>query len=104
MSSCALRFIRENANEPIQVEDVVYEVAISRSALERRFQQFLGRSVSAELHRVRLEKAQRLLLDSDMSIPHVADASGFGSPGVHELRFQAATGLTPRDYRKHAGF
>ena len=85
----ALQFIRENAKKPIRVEDVVFEVAISRSALERRFHQLFGRSVAAELQRVRLEKAQHLLLESDILDPARGRRQRIRLSRVHELRFQA---------------
>ncbi len=98
--TAALQFIRQHASEPMQVDDVLRAVAVSRSALERRFQQILGRSVWAELHRTRMDRARSLLVETDMPIPHVADASGFGSPEYMSYVFKRATGLTPREYRK----
>ena len=95
----AIRFIRDHASEPIEVKDVLREVAISRRRLERGFQKVLGRSPSAEIHRRHVEQAKRLLTETDMQIPDVAAASGFGSPTYFATIFKREMGLSPLKYR-----
>jgi len=95
----AIAFIRGNAGRRIQVSDVLRSVPVSRSWLERRFQQLLGRSPAEEIRRVRLERTKRLLVESDMPLPEIAVASGFGSSEYLAYAFKQATGLTPREFR-----
>lgn len=95
----AIAFIRSNAGAPIQVGDVLRAVPVSRSWLERRFQRFLGRSPAEEIRRVRLERAKRLLAETDMPVPKVAGACGFGSSEYLAYAFKQATGQTPREFR-----
>jgi LacI family transcriptional regulator len=95
----AIAFIREHAAEPIQVEDVLQVVAISRRQLERYFQETLGRTPAEEIRRVRLERAKELLATTDLPIPKVAAASGFGTGEYLATIFRQATGLTPLKYR-----
>lgn len=95
----AIGFIRRHGAEPIQVSDVLRAVPMSRSSLERRFQQALGRSPADEIRRVHLERAKQLLAESDLPVPEVADASGFQSREYLAYAFKRATGLTPREYR-----
>ena len=64
----AIAFVRAHAATPIQVSDILREVAISRSSLERRFQEALGRSPAEEIRRVRLERTKQLLADTDMPV------------------------------------
>lgn len=95
----AVAFIREHAAEPIQVDDVLQVVAISRRQLERHFQEFLGRSPAEEIRRVRLERAKELLAQTDLPIPKVAAACGFGTGEYLATIFKQSTGLTPLKYR-----
>jgi LacI family transcriptional regulator len=95
----AVAFIRDHAQEPIQVSDILRDVPVSRSWLERRFQETLGRSPAAEIRRVHLERAKRLLADTDMPVPDVAIAAGFRSREYLAYAFKQATGLSPREYR-----
>lgn len=91
--------IRTNAGARIQVSDVLRAVPVSRSWLERRFQELLGRSPAEEIRRVRLERTKRLLAETDLPVPEVAIASGFGSSEYLAYAFKQATGLTPREFR-----
>ena len=98
----AMRFIRNHANQPISVKDILREVPISRRAMERRFMKIIGRTPKAEIMRVHLERAQNLLAQTDMPIPAVAKASGFAWPKMFSGFFRRKTGLTPTAYRRNS--
>ena len=91
----ALSFIRSHATKPIQVKDVLCEVAVSRRRLERQFQEILGRTPAAEIRRMHFEHAKNLLAETDMTVPEVAEASGFGSREYLAYAFKTETGPTP---------
>lgn len=98
--AAALHFIHDHATEPIGVADVVKDVMISRRALELRFRKVVGRTLHAEIRRVRLERASRLLLETDLPITRVADAAGFGRTSYLAQAFREAFGTTPARYRR----
>ncbi len=95
----AVAFIWRHAADPIQVKDILRVVPISRTRLERRFQEVLGRTPSAEIRRVHFERARQLLSETDMPVPEVATASGFGSREYFSYVFKSQTGLSPQKYR-----
>ena len=95
----AIAFIRMNASSPIQASDVLRAVHVSRRSLDRRFQQVLGRTPAEEIRRVHLERAKHLLADTDMPVPNVAAASGYGSREYLARAFKQQTGLSPSQYR-----
>lgn len=97
--AAALRFIHDNAGRPIRVYDVVASLGAARRTLEIRFRQALGRSIHAEIQRARLERARRLLLETDLALPKVAQACGFGSPSYLAAVFHRNLGMTPVKYR-----
>jgi LacI family transcriptional regulator len=98
----ALGFIRENASKPIRVDDVLDEVPVSRRTLERLFQEQLGRTPAEEIRRVRLERAKHLLASTDLAVPKVAAACGFGTGEYLATVFRQAVGMTPLKYRAAA--
>jgi len=98
----ALRFIHENGGRPIRVGEIIRRLALSRRALEIRFQRAVGRSIHDEIQRVRLERAKRLLLETDMPLPQVAEASGFTTASYLAQVFRRQTGMTPARYRRRA--
>ena len=95
----AIRFIRDHAHEQIQVMDVVKVVPLSRRSLEYRFVQALDRTPGAEIRRVRLARAKRLLADSDFTVGAVATAAGFGSAEYLSQVFRTDVGVTPSCFR-----
>ncbi len=95
----ALRFIRGHADRPIRVADVLEEVPVSRRSLERRFLREVGRTLSAEIRRAHVERARRLLAETDLAMPEIAEASGFIYPQRLSTVFKGETGHTPSAYR-----
>jgi LacI family transcriptional regulator len=96
----ALSFIRENASNRIEVKDVTRHAGVSRRALEQRFMKVMRRTPAGEIRRVHLERAKRLLEETDMPIPDVAEAAGYGSPEYMAGIFRSELQTTPLKYRK----
>ena len=96
----AVRFIHDNASQPIQVSDVLEAVPISRRSLERRFQVVLGRSPQQEIQRIHVELAQRLLAETNLPVPDIATRSGFKSADRLAAVFRRTLGVTPTNYRR----
>jgi LacI family transcriptional regulator len=99
----ALRFIREHSGRAIQVRDVVEAVALSRRVLERRFREVFKKSVYDEIRRVRVERATRMLLETDLSISQIATFLGFPSDKHIGRYFRREKGMTPQRYREKFG-
>jgi LacI family transcriptional regulator len=96
----ALRCIRENARRPIGVRDVVKRLAISRRALEIRFQGILGRSIREEIERVRLAWTKQLLVETDLPTAKIAELAGFNSFSYANRVFRREMGEPPAQYRR----
>lgn len=96
----AMRFIREHVAKPLNVEDVLQAVPLSRRPLEKRFLRRLGCTILDEIHRAKIERAQRLLVESDLTLAGVARACGFASQTRLNIIFKKLTGDTPGEYRQ----
>lgn len=95
----SLRFIWEHCHEPISLKDVVGVAAMSRRGLHKAFSQNLGRTPGEELQRVRLERAKRLLVESDHKVEVVAGMCGFASANTFCIAFKQATRMSPHQFR-----
>ena len=98
--SAAVRFIRDHADEPIDVEAVVEAVGVSRRGLERKFQERLGRTIHDEIWRTHVTRAQELLTRTTLSTLGVAERSGFRSASSLSTVFKRHKGMSPREYRR----
>ena len=96
----ALRYISAHLSEPLSVDRIAMELAISPRNLQMRFDAALGRSISDEIRRLRLAVAKRLLGDEDFQIGEVSKISGFGQQSYLTQVFRRELGVTPSAYRK----
>ncbi len=95
----ALRYIREHANEGMDVSQILRSIPLTRRTLERRFRRSLGISLKDEIQRVRMERAKYLLAHTRLSIREIATATGFANPNRLLAAFKAETGRSPAAYR-----
>ncbi len=95
----AMRYIREQAVFGCSVSDVLRHVRVSRTVLERRFRQSLKRSPHAEILNSRLTRVKQLLTETDFTLEHIAELSGFEHPEYLSVVFKRMCGVTPGKYR-----
>ena len=96
-----IEFIRINADIVLTIEDIVRHLHVSRRWLEKRFKS-TGRTVHAELMRVRLNRVQTLLRESAMTIDAIADDCGFTSASHLGGLFRKHFDTTPAVYRRQS--
>ena len=96
----AVRYIRDHACEGVRVPDLLAEVAMSRSVLERRFRKVLGRTLKAEMLRVQIDRAKQLLSETDLLLADIAQRTGFTGDKYFSDAFCHQTGLRPTAYRE----
>lgn len=100
----ALRFIWEHYTQPIQTNDVAAAAGLSRHHLMRQFQAHLGRSISDEILRKRVEHAKRLLVETDQKAWQIAEVCGFSSIVHLSSAFSRLVGQAPSRFRnQHQG-
>jgi len=95
----ALSFIREEACNGISVDLVLQHAHTSRSQLERKFRQHIGRSPQAEIRRVQLKKIRQLLLETDFPLKRIAELTGFEHMEYMCVLFKRLTGESPGTFR-----
>lgn len=96
----ALRFIHDNAHRPIKIVDVLEVVTVSRRSLEKRFEKVVGRPPATEIRLARLQRARRLLAETNLPIAEIAERCGFSHPEVMQRLFRRETDLTPSQFRR----
>lgn len=94
----ALAMIR-NQCRVVSPELLANHVQLSRRELDSRFRELLGRSVVAEIQRVRLNQAMQLLEETDYPIPKVAEEAGYSSSSYMIQVFRRELGTTPAKHR-----
>jgi len=95
----ALRYLWEHLAEPLSVGKVAEAVGVSRRTLDRAFRTHLGRSVTDELNRKRIERCCELLIGTRQSVVSIARQIGFRTEPYLFRVFRKQMGMTPRQYR-----
>jgi transcriptional regulator GlxA family with amidase domain len=91
----AIQMMSETIETPVSPSLIAEEVGISARQLERLFGKYLNCSPKKYYVELRLERARRLLLQTEQSITEIAMACGFESPGHFSRVYRAAFGVTP---------
>ena len=92
-------WIRINAFEDISVNRIAEQFNYSPSYLSTIYKQHFGVSITTQISKIRIERAEELLLSTSMSVQHVAEASGYNDAKYFMRVFKQHTGLTPTRYR-----
>jgi AraC family transcriptional regulator len=95
-----LEFIREHLSEPLSLATLAQQVGLSPYHFARVFRQALGASPHQFVLRARLERAQQMLEQTELSLAQVAAACGFADQSHLTQIFTRQLGCTPRAYRR----
>ncbi len=93
-------FVHNNMKvRKVTVDMIAAELCMSRSQFCRRIQALTNESPNAYITRIRMEKAQRMLKDSNMPIKEIAYECGFDEANYFIRVFHQLYGMTPKQYR-----
>lgn len=95
-----LTYIQNHCREPLTLEGLSKEFALSRSSLSRLLNTDFQSSLPELVNRYRMLEAEQLLLHTRLSITQISCNVGYGSPCGFNRHFQKHFGLSPREYRK----
>jgi len=98
----AIAYIRKNADRKISLSEVAETMDCSPRQAEKLFKAEIGHSVLDEIMEVRIDRAKDMLRDPGLGIDIVTSRCGWASTASLRSAFKAATGLSPRAWRKKA--
>lgn len=96
----AFEYIEKNYQEDITLTDAAKACGFSEYYFSRIFKEATGKSFVNFLNDYRISKAEKLLIDSNISITDAAFASGFNSIVTFNRIFKKVKGLSPTAFIK----
>ncbi|MFC4808065.1 AraC family transcriptional regulator [Paenibacillus sp. GCM10023250] len=84
------------------VQDIADTLKMSPSQVNRIFQQVYGKAPRQYMSEILLSEAQRLLLQTDLSIDHIAMILGYKTSAHFSRQFKRWTAMTPSECRSGA--
>jgi len=94
-----LSILHNGYSGSISIADIAEACHYSTSFISRYFKKMSGISIGEYLFRLRMEKAEELLIKRNMSIEDTGAAVGFSDTNYFIARFSRHFGMPPKKYR-----
>ena len=98
-----LNHVSAHYPEKLTLTSMARSLGYSASYLSHGFGKLFNMSFSSYLNLYRIDQAEILLLNTDLSIIEIADQTGFSSIRNFNYVFRSVYGTSPREYRKIKG-
>lgn len=96
----ALEFMHDNYSRGLSLGEVASAAYLSEYHFARLFKEIIGVTPHVYLANLRLERARKLLAETELAISEVASMVGYHSQSHFTKIFKSITGVTPRGYRE----
>ncbi len=100
IAEAAKKYIYENIDKRITIQDICEEVGCSKTTLLSSFKKEFGITVNTAIRMSKLEEAKKLLALGKLTIYEVAQATGFYDQAYFSKVFSSEYGITPSEYRR----
>lgn len=94
-----LDHIRTDLTQDWPIKNMAAHAIMSERSFLRKFKKITGESPRVWLTKERLYKAKDMLESSDLSVPQIAEATGFITPETLRHHFRRLVGISPLNYR-----
>lgn len=95
-----LKYIEDNLNENLSIEDITKQTYISKTSLYLLFKKNFNMTVSEYINSQRIKRAIKLLKTTDLDIENISLEVGFSSQSYFSKIFKKINGISPIQYRK----
>lgn len=95
-------YVAQHVDKAMTLEQMARSTAMSRSAFAAKFRAVTGTSFITFRNAKRIDLAQQLLRDTEMTVTEIAIAVGVGDLSTFYRQFHALVGISPQKYRRHA--
>jgi AraC-like DNA-binding protein len=96
----AIEFMHDNCARELSLNEIAEAAYLSPFHFARLFKKITGATPHSYLASLRIERARRLLAETDLTLAEVGARVGYESQSHFTKVFREATGLTPRAFRE----
>ncbi len=95
-----LNWMREHCDQELTRDDLARRVGLSPGYFSERFHEHTGHSFSEHLSKLRVDKAARLLRNSNQTLLSIALDCGFSDASYFSKVFRRVMGQSPSEFRQ----
>ena len=99
----ARKWLQDNCGEPFGVRQVAALLGCSMRTLQQSYKSVFGRTMHEDLIEMRLERARKLLSDTDVPVLGIPGRCGSDAPNHFMQLFKARVGMTMLQWRRAKG-
>ncbi|MDR0290022.1 MAG: helix-turn-helix domain-containing protein [Treponema sp.] len=96
-------FIRENFTRKISLREISKVAGLSAPYFSTIFKEEMGENLSKYINRLRVEKASKMLLETNIPLSEISSDCCFEDQSWFSKIFKAFTGISPGKYRSQGG-
>jgi AraC-like DNA-binding protein len=96
-----LRFCESHFAQPLSVAQLAAMMFLSPARFSEKFTREVGMPPMSYIRHLRLQRAQSLLRESELSVTQIAQSCGFGDSAQFSKAFRAQFQISPSDYRRN---
>jgi AraC-like DNA-binding protein len=97
--SSAVELMKKTLDNPLNLSELAKSSFLSASYFSQVFKERTGKSPRQFIIKEKIEKAKKLLLETDKSIKQISDELGYEAEPYFFRQFKQKTGATPMDFR-----
>ena len=95
------KIVQENlSNTELGIKLMCKEMGVGRSSLYNKLKALTGMGANEYINKFRIEKAIKLIANTDMTFAEIAEETGFTTPSYFSTAFKQYTGKTPTQYKE----
>ena len=95
----AVQYVKENITESISIDQLASVACLSPDHFIRLFKKEVGETPNIYINRRKMERAELLLVTTDMTIKEIAGSLDYLEPAYFNRVFTKYVGITPQRYR-----
>lgn len=95
-----IEYIAESFCKKIYVEELSAMINVSPDYFTRMFKDSIGKTPIDYINALRINRALKLLFETDIPVSEVAEATGFSNPNYFNKTFKQYMNTSPLSYRK----
>jgi AraC-like DNA-binding protein len=95
-----LTYIDQNISGKLPIKELADLDCLSADHFTRSFKKIIGHTPNRYINLKRIEKAELLLITTDLSIKEIAEKTGFNSVSFFNRVFKKITGSSPMAYKR----
>lgn len=99
----AVRWIERTYTQPLHASEVAAQIGMSRSSFSVKFKKYVGITFGDFVSKLRIGKAEELLLNTELGMTEIAEKSGYEDVYYFSRVFREKMQCSPAEYRRQAG-